>query len=62
VPTFAGIAGTAYLASALVLSLALFVLALRFAATRSDGAARALFLGSITYLPIIWIVMIANRS
>jgi protoheme IX farnesyltransferase len=62
VPTFAGIAGTAYMASALVLSLALLALAVRFAATRSDGAARALFLGSITYLPIIWIVMIANRS
>jgi protoheme IX farnesyltransferase len=62
VPTFAGIAGTAYLASALVLSLALLVVAVRFAATRSNGAARALFLGSITYLPIIWIVMIANRS
>ena len=62
VPTLAGLAGAAYLASALVLSLALLVLAVRFAATRSDGAARALFLGSITYLPIIWIVMIANRS
>jgi heme o synthase len=61
-PTFAGVAGTAYLASALLLSLALLALAIRFAATRSDGAARALFLGSITYLPIIWIVMIANRS
>ena len=36
-------------------------LAVRFAATRSDGAARALFFGSITYLPLIWIVMIANR-
>jgi protoheme IX farnesyltransferase len=60
-PTFAGIAGTVYLASALLLSLALLALAIRFAATRNDGAARALFLGSITYLPIIWIVMIANR-
>jgi protoheme IX farnesyltransferase len=62
VPTLAGIAGTAYLASALVLGLALLILAIRFAATRSDGAARALFFGSITYLPIIWIVMIVNRS
>jgi protoheme IX farnesyltransferase len=61
-PTFAGIAGTAYFASALPLSVALLVLAVRFAATRSDGAARALFFGSITYLPLIWIVMMANRS
>ena len=62
VPTFAGMTGMVYFASALVLSVALLVLAVRFAATRSDEAARALFFGSITYLPIIWIVMIANRS
>ena len=61
VPTIAGIAGAVYFGSALVLSVALLVLAARFAATRSDGAARALFLGSITYLPLIWIIMIANR-
>ena len=60
-PTFAGISGTVYFLSALVLGIALFVLAVRFAATRSDGSARALFFGSITYLPLLWIVMIANR-
>jgi hypothetical protein len=37
------------------------VLAARFASTRSDATARALFFGSITYLPVIWIVMIANK-
>jgi protoheme IX farnesyltransferase len=60
-PTLAAISGAVYFASALVLSLALLVLAIRFAATRSDASARALFFGSITYLPLIWIVMIANR-
>ena len=60
-PTFAGISGTVYFVSALVLGLALLVLAVRFAATRNDRAARALFLGSITYLPLLWIVMIAGR-
>ena len=60
-PAYIGIAGSVYFASALVLSLTLLVLAVRFSATRSDAAARALFLGSITYLPLIWIVMIANR-
>ena len=60
-PAYIGIAGSVYFASALVLGLALLVLAVRFSATRSDAAARALFLGSITYLPLIWIVMIANR-
>ena len=32
-----------------------------FAATRTDRSARRLFFGSITYLPILWIAMIANR-
>jgi protoheme IX farnesyltransferase len=61
VPTIVGIAGTAYFASALLLGLVLFVLAARFATIRSDGAARALFFGSITYLPLLWIVMIGDR-
>jgi len=61
VPTLAGIAGPVYFGSALVLSVAMLVLSARFAATRSEAAARALFIGSITYLPLIWIVMIANR-
>ncbi len=61
-PTFAGISGTVYFVSALVLGVALLVLAVRFAATRDDRAARALFLGSITYLPLLWIVMIASRG
>ncbi len=61
-PTFAGISGTVYFVSALVLGVALLVLAVRFAATRDDRAARALFLGSITYLPLLWIVMIASRA
>jgi len=61
-PTFAGISGTVYFVSALVLGVALLVLAVRFAATRDDRAARALFLGSITYLPLLWIVMIAGRA
>jgi heme o synthase len=60
-PTLAGIAGVVYFASALVLSLVMLVLAIRFASTRSDGSARALFFGSITYLPLVWIVMIANK-
>jgi len=61
VPAFAGIAGAVYFASALVLGVALLVLAGRFAAMRSESAARALFFGSIIYLPLIWIVMIADR-
>jgi protoheme IX farnesyltransferase len=61
-PSYVGIAGSIYLGVAAVLGAALFVLSARFAATRSEAAARALFLGSITYLPLLWIAMIANHS
>ena len=60
-PTLIGISGAVYFGCALTLSVALLALAVRFAAVRNDASARALFLASITYLPIIWIVMIANR-
>jgi len=60
-PTFSGLAGRAYFTVALVLGAALFGLAVRFAADRNEGTARALFYGSITYLPLLWIVMIANK-
>jgi protoheme IX farnesyltransferase len=60
-PTLVGISGAFYFGAALVMSIALFVLAVRFARERVEGTARALFFGSITYLPLLWIVMIGNR-
>jgi protoheme IX farnesyltransferase len=60
-PTFIGIAGATYFWIALVLGLGLLGLAVRFAMTRSDASARALFFGSITYLPLLWIALIANH-
>jgi heme O synthase-like polyprenyltransferase len=47
--------------SAFVLTVALLVLAVRFAADRTTLAARRLFYGSIIYLPLLWILMIADR-
>ncbi len=44
-----------------MLSLSLLALAVRFARARNDATARALFFGSITYLPLLWIAMIANK-
>jgi heme o synthase len=61
VPAIVGVSGTPYLLLALALGIALLWLAVRFAAVRSDASARLLFFGSITYLPILWIVMIADR-
>jgi len=61
VPTIVGIAGSLYGGLAVVLGAALVWLACRFAASRSDSSARALFFGSILYLPLIWIAMIFDR-
>jgi protoheme IX farnesyltransferase len=61
IPTFAGLSGMAYAGVALVLGAALLWLAIRFAATRSERSARWLFLGSIAYLPLIWVVMMADK-
>ena len=60
-PTWNGLAGRGYFGVALVMGVALFWLAVRFARTRNESTARALFYGSITYLPLLWIAMIANK-
>jgi protoheme IX farnesyltransferase len=61
-PTLVGMTGAIYFAAALVLTLLFVTLALKFWMTRTVADARRLFLGSITYLPLIWILMIADRS
>ena len=61
-PAAIGMAGALYFAGALVLTLAFIGLAVRFALTRSIPDARRLFFGSIIYLPLLWMLMIANRS
>ncbi len=61
-PTVLGMAGTTYFAGALALGVVFLALTARFAVRRSARAARVLFLGSVLYLPMIWILMIANRA
>jgi protoheme IX farnesyltransferase len=60
-PTAFGLSGPTYFAAALALGTAFLALAVRFAARRSTSSARWLFLGSIAYLPLIWVLMIADR-
>jgi protoheme IX farnesyltransferase len=60
-PFLLGMAGPTYAIAALVLGIGQMVLAVRFMASRTDQNARALFYGSITYLPQLWIVMAAAR-
>ena len=61
IPWIIGLAGATYFAVALLLGSALLVLAARFALTRTLASARRLFFGSITYLPLLWTLMILNR-
>jgi protoheme IX farnesyltransferase len=61
-PWLAGLAGFVYGGVALAFGCGFWLLAARFAQSRSDETARALFLGSLAYLPLLWIVMIADRA
>ena len=61
-PTLLGMATSTYFAGALILTLLFLALAIRFAMTRQTADARRLFFGSITYLPLLWILMIAGRA
>jgi protoheme IX farnesyltransferase len=60
-PTLIGLTNTVYFGAACVLGLVFLGLTLKFARTRTVPDARRLFLGSIVYLPILWILMIAGR-
>ena len=61
-PTLIGITGMPYFVGALALGVAFIWLAFAFARSRSVADARRLFFGSIVYLPLLWVLMIANRT
>jgi protoheme IX farnesyltransferase len=61
VPTLVDLSGIVYGGVAAILGIALLVLSVRFAGARTNVAARQLFFASIAYLPLIWIVMIADK-
>ncbi len=61
-PTAIGIAGRIYFAGAVVLGLAALALAIRFAQQRTPERARQLFYASLIYLPVLWVLMLANRA
>lgn len=60
-PAMVGVAGAAYFWTAIVLGLGLLWVTARFASTRTDATARALFYGSIVYLPLIWAAMLLDH-
>jgi heme o synthase len=60
-PTLIGLTGTVYFAAAMALSVLFLGLTIKFARSRAVPDARRLFFGSILYLPILWVLMIAGR-
>jgi protoheme IX farnesyltransferase len=61
-PTVVGLAGRAYFAGAIVLGIVSLALAVRFARQRTPERARQLFYASLVYLPVLWVLMLANRG
>jgi len=61
-PALVGVSGWPYFWIALALGLVMLGLAIRFASSRSEASARQLFLGSISYLPLLWVAMIAFHA
>ena len=61
-PMLMHMAGEVYFAGALVLGIGFLWLTLQFARTRAVRDARTLFFGSIVYLPLLWILMIADKT
>jgi len=61
-PTIVGLAGGFYFATAAVLGAAQLVLAIQFARERSRERARRLFFASLVYLPVLWGLLVLNRT
>jgi protoheme IX farnesyltransferase len=61
-PFLLGLTDQTYAVGAVVLGIMLFAAAIKFAARRSDGNAKTLFYASLTYLPLLWILMVAGRT
>jgi protoheme IX farnesyltransferase len=61
-PYLLGLSGPAYAVEAIVLGMLQLALAVRFAIQRTDSSARTLFYGSITYLPLLWLLMMIGKT
>jgi protoheme IX farnesyltransferase len=61
-PVFLGQAGKAYLVGALVLGLGFFHFGMRLALQRSNALARRLVLASIVYLPLVFALLMVDKT
>ena len=60
-PTAVGLASAYYLVAPWSLGAVIVVLSLEFASTRAMRPAQRLFVGTILYLPLLWIVLLADH-
>ncbi len=60
-PVWVGMAGTPYLLGTAFLGFGFAALSVRFALHRSTQTARNLFVGSLVYLPLLWVLLISSR-
>ena len=61
VPFLLHAAGAVYAAGAIAGGFAILGLSMSFLSQRTNERARRLFVGSITYLPLLWILLVADR-
>ena len=61
-PALTGLGGPLYVAAATLLGVAFTVAAGRFALQRSAARARILFRASLVYLPLLWALLVVERS
>lgn len=60
-PFFFGVSGMVFLIGAAVLGLAFLVISIRAALARTNAQARFLLLASVIYLPLLFILMVADK-
>ena len=60
-PALVGLAGPGHLAVAVPLGALLLIPALRFRRQRDDRRARALFVASLAYLPLLWVSLVLGN-
>jgi protoheme IX farnesyltransferase len=61
-PVLAGLGGPVYLAGALLAGLVMLAASVCFARARTPAGARRLFMISVGYLPVLWILLLAARG
>jgi len=62
VPTFLGFEGNVYFLGTLLLGLAFLFYGTRLALARSNSLARRLVLASVIYLPLVWTLMVLDKT